>query len=119
MATRYHGNHPKLLTDRRAVIGKTVAACVGTHSGLLFVFGDGTFIHVEGESDGDQNYATLGDHYGVAELLRLGGDKVMSLGLVTEEDVAAFRKEQAVRAEGRERAEYDRLRAKFAALEGS
>lgn len=107
---------PRLLTKPAALAGKTVRDCVDDSGEVLLVFTDGTFVRLKAEANdcGDEPSVEFDRYCTLPTLFNLGRPIIVDrLGLMTADEYDA---EQATRngmATAREKAEYDRLRAKF------
>ena len=95
------------IRDCGELAGKTVTAAHESLSRLFVVFADGTFFHLAAESDGGE--ANLTGHLDHYECF----NDMLALGIMTPVEHAAFRDRADNWAAASERAQYERLKAKF------
>ena len=96
------------IRDCGQLAGKTVAKAHESLSRLFIVFADGTFYHVAAASDGGDE-ASLTGHFNDYECF----DDLLALGIITPDEHAPFRERADNWAAAAERAQYERLKAKF------
>jgi hypothetical protein len=105
----------KLTTNLAELAGKTVLGAAETDYGVAVTFTDGVAVRIEPDVDEETCYASAVE--GMLLAKSLPRETALTLGLCTAAEWAAFdaetRAAAALHQEQRERAEYQRLQAKF------
>ncbi len=108
---------PQCISSAESV-GKTIKSVVSGFKDILLVFQDGTFCHFYAEPDYDGGAdIEESDRSTFKDVEEIGHEKLIRCGFVSAEYVAEQNRlrDSALESERiqRERAEYERLRAKF------